>query len=573
MMRSFRILILLFVYLLIIVQFVHSLLVAGHDWDLDTFLYLGSRLENGELVYFRDFETKLPLLQYIFWFPSHFGGIGLWRSITFIASLVLIVNSTHIIVTAVIDDRVAQKSSRKIVLLSSCVSLLFLYSLPGSSSAHISMFAAVFMYQAIALWHRALQRKFGENHYIGCAAATAIAVSIRPNYLYAIPAFAMFSIIPAIALTEIHKYNYAIKQLALFGIALSFFILIQFVPYFFYVNGPSVLLSALLAMRQFSQGLSFIELLRSQFFDDRVVRLLYLCIYASLGFLLFISLQRKDNGNSYVIRLSGILTCTIAIVALDYSFLTISFWPHYSIMLVPYAALLITYLCILVFERDTIVKAGFVSVNTEGAFLSIILLVGLYVCVATKVLHKSNELMFKIEQRNLAINDRKINPDLMELLQQMIGRGISFYVPINVNYHRLLNHPRIGDGHPVILYEILRHRRVGPVDSIFLYSDKVHRSPCRALWQSGKDFIVTEMGEQDFIVAETGELEVVRCLTGPGSDYEELLSREINWSLGALVKKLQLCPFPCYRFFIYKPRLGEILGLLNQDEGSRNERN
>jgi hypothetical protein len=563
---SFRILLLLFVYSLIIVQFVHSLIIVqSHDWDLDAFLYLSSRLENRELIYFRDFDTKLPLLQYIFWFPHHFGGIGLWRSITFIISMFLIVNSTHVIVTTLIDDRVAlQKSSRKIVLLSSSVPLLFLYSLPGSSSAQISMFAAVFMYQAIALWHRALQRKYSENLYIVLsAAATAIAVSIRPNYLFTIPAFAMFSIIPAIASTEIHKYIYVTKQLAIFGIALSFFILIQFVPYFFYVNGPSVLLSALLEMRHFSSGLSSTGLLKRQFIDQSVVALFYLCIYASLGFMLFISLHRKDHGNSYLIRLSGILTCGIAIAGLDYSFLTIHFWGHYSIMFVPYAAVLITYLCILLFERESIpVKVGFVSLNKEGAFLSIILLVGLYLCNATEVLQKSNDLMFKTEKKGLAINDRNFNPNLMELLKQMIDRGISFYVPSNVNYHRLLNHERIGDGNPQMLYSVLGGQRVGPVDNIFLYSDKVHWSPCIALWESRKDLIV-------IYTASRVDIRTIRCLTGQDSNYEELLldNREISRSLGALFKK-----FRHYRFFVYKTRLGEILSLLNQDEGSRIER-
>ena len=55
--------ILIFIQLLLIVQFVHSLIILQpNDWDLDAFLYLGSRLDNGELIYFRDFETKLPLI-------------------------------------------------------------------------------------------------------------------------------------------------------------------------------------------------------------------------------------------------------------------------------------------------------------------------------------------------------------------------------------------------------------------------------------------------------------------------------------------------------------------------------
>src|ERR1700687_1876866 len=91
-----------FTYLIFIIPaliFLHSLIVPyRHDWDLDAFLYLGSRLDAGKLLYFSDFETKMPLLQYIFWVPSYFGGIGAWRLITFMLSLLITFISSRLIV-------------------------------------------------------------------------------------------------------------------------------------------------------------------------------------------------------------------------------------------------------------------------------------------------------------------------------------------------------------------------------------------------------------------------------------------------------------------------------------------
>ncbi len=53
-----------------IIYFLQSLLRdAGPDWDLEAFLYMGARLDVGELIYFYDFETKLPFVQYLFWIP------------------------------------------------------------------------------------------------------------------------------------------------------------------------------------------------------------------------------------------------------------------------------------------------------------------------------------------------------------------------------------------------------------------------------------------------------------------------------------------------------------------------
>jgi hypothetical protein len=222
-------------------------------------------------------------------------------------------------------------------------------------------------------------------------------------------------------------------------------------------------------------------------------------------------------------------------------------------MSIPYAGVLITYLLILFFEREAMPIKGFLSLGTEVVFLSIILLVGLYFCDVTNVFQKSYDLMFRADRNSLAINDRQSNPDLMELLKQVIDKGMSFYVPANVNYHRLLNQRRIGDGNPAILYYILGGRRVGPIDDIGLYSDKISNSPCIALWESHKDLIVTthEFGRDD---------RVIRCLTAPGSDYEEFLVNdgEIKPSLGALFGKLR-----AYRFFVYRDRLGKILNLMN----------
>lgn len=64
-------------YLLFVIPsllFIRSLIVMQpHNWDLDAFLYLGSRLNNGKLLYISDFETKLPLIQYVFWLPFQLG--------------------------------------------------------------------------------------------------------------------------------------------------------------------------------------------------------------------------------------------------------------------------------------------------------------------------------------------------------------------------------------------------------------------------------------------------------------------------------------------------------------------
>jgi hypothetical protein len=331
--------------------------VQNHDWDLDSFLYLGSRLDSGELLYFNDFETKLPLLQYIFWIPYRLGGIGAWRLITFAVSLLLALVSSHLIVRSLIQNsHDLILSSGTITSLSASVFLTFLYSLPGSSSAHIEIFAAVFIYYAIALWHRALANKTHSNTYILLSGfAAAIAVSVRPNYLFTIPAFVLFSIVATITSVNLEKCTHAIKQVTLFILTASLVTIIQFVPYFLHKNGTSVLLSAMLALfRQHSWRPSFSKTwtLESQLFTKDTIAF-YLFMYLSMGIMLLVAHNKEPRSDlTASIFLSGTLLCLASVIGIEYSFVSTIYHDHYSIMFVPYASVIFTYLCVVISRKE-----------------------------------------------------------------------------------------------------------------------------------------------------------------------------------------------------------------------------
>ena len=159
--------------------------------------------------------------------------------------------------------------------------------------------------------------------------------------------------------------------------------------------------------------------------------------------------------------------------------------------------------------------------------------------------------MFRIQTKGLSINDRRIDQGLVDFLKLFLENGISFYVPANVIYHRLLSHERIGDGHSWMLYYVLSGKRVGPVDDIFLYSVKVHELPCRALWELRKDLIV---------VTKTREPSVLRCLRAKGSSYKEVLidNPNIRGTLGVSLKNLR-----SYHFFVSKSRSEKFFSLMN----------
>jgi hypothetical protein len=506
-----------------LVYFLYSLIVVQpHDGDLDSFLYLGSRLAAGNLIYFTDFETKLPLLQYVFWIPYHLGGIGAWRLLIFALSSLLGLLSSHFIVCSLTQNSADLNSlSRIITPLSASLFLSFLYSLPGSSSAQIEIFAAVFIYLAISLWHRAIVIKTHATAYLLLSGfATAIAISIRPNYLFAMPAFVLFGIVSAAGSAAVEKYSLVIKQVTLFILAASLTTLIQFIPYFANDNGQSVLFSAMSAMLHFWSGSSFIHTLAEQFFSRRTVAF-YLFMYIGMGTMLIIVIIRnglRPSNLTDTVLLSGTLLCLVSIVGITYSSARTHYNDHYSILYVPYASVIFTYLCIVLCQRTYLSTGSGALLVLKYRALLALLFVWYFFVVGVQLLSLIETVVVKPEF-SLYINDRDIDAALLDFLKRAVSRRMSFYVPGNLNYHRLLKQDRIGDGHPAMLREVLSGRRVGPVGSIFLYSDTVYKVPCVALWESQKDIIV--IVPENASTGETNQ-QVLRCLLQPSSGYKEV---------------------------------------------------
>jgi hypothetical protein len=505
--------------------FLQSLIVLQpHSWDLDSFLYLSSRLNSGELLYTRDFETKLPLLQYIFWIPYKFGGIGAWRLMTFVSAVVLAVISSRLIAESLTGHLKHPNALSKLITpLSAAVFLTFIYSLPGSSDSQIELFAASFAYFSIALSHRSITYESHRTIYTiiaGCAAA--IAFSIHPNYLLTIPAFVLFYAFAAVSSEDPMKHSHALQQIALFISAACLTAMVQFVPYFFDIKTVSVLIGAMRALTQFSWG-SLTETLHKQFLRETFA--FYLGMYLSLGIMLltaFLSNFRATSKDS--IFLSGSLLCLASVIGINYGVVRTHYWNRHSVMFTPYASVIFSYLFILVCREVTsLIKSAFIPFRFPRITLSALTIwyvsvTGTYVYgIARPLVHLvHSRLVVSTPELNLSINNRNLDPKLMNFLKQVVAEGMSFYVPYNTNYHRLLNHERIGDGHPIMLYHVLIGRRIGPIGSIFLYSDTVHRTPCLALWKSHKDIIV--VSDDDGAVNKP----VLECLLQETSGYKEL---------------------------------------------------
>jgi hypothetical protein len=387
------------------------------------------------------------------------------------------------------------------------------------------MFAAIYLYGSIALLHRATANRSQADGYVLLAGfATAIAVSIRPNYLFTIPAFVLFILLAPAESGSLNKdYMHAIKRLLLFVLAVSLTTIIQFIPYFLDKRGPSLLIDAMLALARFSQG-SHNGVLEPQLFNDKTI-CFYVFMYLGVGALTLVvlgNLRERRADLTASILLSGAVLCLVSIAGINYSCMKTHYFAHYSIMYVPYASLVFTYLLVLTYEwKSHLVRSG-----VKYKLIAVVLIGGYFSVMGTQ-LSSLTGTMFEPEL-SLSINDRNIDTALTNLLKKISSMGLSFYVYDNTNYHRLLSQHRIGDGHPAMLRQVLAGERIGPIGNIFLYSDTVYEKPCLALWASLKDIILVVIEDR----------RVLQCLLSAESGYKEMPSGHRGYFLFSNTRSL-----------------------------------
>jgi hypothetical protein len=460
--------------------------VIDHDWDMDAFLYIGSRLWHGELLYLYDFETKLPALQYLFSLPSALGGIGAWRFLTALFSGASGLWASHILARTLKSDDFSPISFGRLRLLCLSFFLLLLYSLPGSESAHIEMVSASLAFVSLALMLE-FSVKRNQRQLFLSGVFLAMAASIRPNYAYVLP----FSLVCLLLFDArvffqrtSERRNFVKTYLRmLVTLNLGFFgvVLLFFIPYFFVASGVPVLVNSLNTIASASDGIGIMDLFRAQ----RNVRTLafYLSLYLACGMLLLYFLRYNSIRYKNFKKLAFLsLAC---ILAINTSLLQTHYFAHYTIMFVPYAVPVLILIFLSMFKGDFLLRSK--SERLLGQGISFVLCLVFLLIPAYNLLVYGRQIATSNVELNTKINDRRIDYKLLIFLQE---QNQSFLVVRSPIYHMLLGESRIGDGHPAMLRTVLSGKRLGPVGRIYLYSDEVFLDPCLSLIRSGKQVIV-----------------------------------------------------------------------------------
>jgi hypothetical protein len=419
--------------------------------------------------------------------------------------------ATHFLLNSMTTAHSALKRSRQNAFwLTYSGYLILLYSLPGSSSAQLSMVAATHMFAAIAFWSHAARKPEHVGVLVAFSAASlAFAVSIRPNYAFTAPVLAIIGLAPLFRSFNRPSVFYVAKQLALFGAVCLMVFCAQFIPYVLVPGGSKILAQALVAIAEFSSaGTNLADLFRDEIFNDTAG--FYIALYVGLAALY---LQAISNGG----RLPAeIHVCLLSTIGLNFSFVRTHYYGHYTPMFVPFAVILFAHV-LLEYSQEQFNSAKKPSGIAKKSTATVaFLMLSLIAAPAITVVVALYDFVRHADRIDFSINDRNIDHDLVRFLKDIKPSGLSFYAPSETTYHRLFGEGRIGDGHPAMLSVVLGGKRVGPIGNIPLYGEEVHQTPCLAILQSGKDIIFIK--RDDDLSSE-----VKNCLESEGTTYRRIV--------------------------------------------------
>jgi len=168
---------------LFIILTIKELITDKYDHDIDQFMYFGSRLLHGELIWTTEFDDKSPIVQYIFSLPAALKNTSVFVLITLIVSIIAALMG-YLMLKDILQNsslELNKKTNKKIICFGTILYLTLLVSIHGSLH-HINAISSSLCLITIAITY--LNRNHNNKILLNISAITsAISISIRPYYL------------------------------------------------------------------------------------------------------------------------------------------------------------------------------------------------------------------------------------------------------------------------------------------------------------------------------------------------------------------------------------------------------
>ena len=162
---------------------IKELITDKYDHDIDQFMYFGSRLLNGELIWTKEFDDKSPIIQYIFSLPAALKNTNIFVLITLIISFIAAYLG-YLMLKDILqnsDLEIKKQSENSILYFGSILYLTLLACIYGSLH-HINAISSSLCLITISITY--LNKEKNNILLTNISAITsAISISIRPYYL------------------------------------------------------------------------------------------------------------------------------------------------------------------------------------------------------------------------------------------------------------------------------------------------------------------------------------------------------------------------------------------------------
>ncbi len=342
-----------------------------YDHDLDQFMYFGSRLLHGELIWVKEFDDKSPVLQFLFAIPAYFKNTGVWVLISTTSALI----AAFCLYSLLIDlfkSNINYLSRSKLNQVAFFCSILYLtlQSYVFGGLLHINSFASSLNLICIYLIYFGINNSNNKHKNTNLRIAGIIgslAISVRPYLLFPISLIIIWAIIrKRVKLLSNYnkrsKFNFSelnylciIKHLSYLFLLL---ILFNFLPYILTGNLDKILIGIKLnSINIIKHNIfirQYINIGRNPILYPILISFIYLPLfYARTVFNKEIKILFNST-NFSVLNVDIIFFSIICPLLLEISFYNKHFWGHYFNFFTPYACISIAYIIVITLRYDQI---------------------------------------------------------------------------------------------------------------------------------------------------------------------------------------------------------------------------
>ncbi len=478
-------------FLAFLLQSIFLIYSKNYHFDVDQFMYVGSRLLEGELSWTKEFDDKSPILQLIFAIPAFFKSFDVWMLINIVSSLIgayCLFSISNKILKSIFEKE--KNILFNISILSASIYLMLISNV--GSMSHINAFCTnlilaskYLLLESCSKNNISYQKKI--IYFVLASTLVSISVSIRPYFLLATLSIGLW-----ISLRSFNFDNLKIIKFSFIWIIVtsSLVAIINFLPFVITNNLNSLISTIKINSIEYVND-SFSQTLIRQLIELKktpILTFFYSFLFSTLLFRHIFVRDFKEkisirNIELFKIDIDLLFIGVIFPLLIEISILSRHFFPNYMIFFAGYASISFG-LFLGLFKKITQIKLSHIS-NIIIIFLIPVIISGTAFSQKSFFSQKANDLrnnQFKII-KNFIKNERALRKD------------ITFLFPCNNFFHWKLSESR----HGFPMAAVYRNISQGKLDESlerfpnlkFNYIMTKSENLCDVLIEKGPDLIFT----------------------------------------------------------------------------------